>query len=115
MLEAAEDVFRLAQEYATGVGQRHVMPAPFEKRDADLCFQLADLLTERRLRGMEPRGGAREVELVGHRHEVPEMTQFHCNRLDAGAGNGKREHGPVSRPTSHERTRKVSPSGCPSP
>jgi hypothetical protein len=29
------------------------------------------------LRGVEPRGGAREVQLVGYRHEVAQMTQFH--------------------------------------
>jgi hypothetical protein len=29
------------------------------------------------LRGIEPGGGAREVELVRHRHEIPQMTQFH--------------------------------------
>ena len=77
MIEASEDVFRFAQEHATGVGQRHVMAAPIEKRDANGCFELTDLLAQRRLRGVEPCGGAREVQLVGHRHEVPEMTQFH--------------------------------------
>ncbi len=49
MLDATEDVFRLAQEDTTGVRQRHVMAAPFEERDADLRFELADLLAERRL------------------------------------------------------------------
>ena len=44
MIEASEDVFRLAQEHATGVGQRHVMAAPIEKRDANCRFELADLL-----------------------------------------------------------------------
>ena len=49
MLDATEDVFRLAQEDTAGVCQRHVMPAPFEERDANLRFELADLLAERRL------------------------------------------------------------------
>ena len=41
MLDAAEDVFRLAQEDAAGVRQRHVMTAPIEQRDADLRLRAA--------------------------------------------------------------------------
>ena len=77
MIEASENVFRLAQEHPTGVRQRHVMAAPLEQRDADFSFKLTDLLAERRLRGVEPRGGARKVQFVRDRHEVPQMTQFH--------------------------------------
>ena len=49
MLDATEDVFRLAKEDTAGVGQRHVMTAPVEKRDANLRLELPDLLAERRL------------------------------------------------------------------
>lgn len=49
MVEATEDVFRLAQEDTAGVRQRHVMTAPIEERDANLRFELPDLLAERRL------------------------------------------------------------------
>ena len=49
MVDATEDVFRLAQKDTTGVRQCHVMPAPFEERDANLRFELPDLLAERRL------------------------------------------------------------------
>src|SRR5678816_1357924 len=81
MVDAAEDVFRLAQEDTTGVGQRDVMAAAIEKRDTDLGFELTDLLTERRLRGVQTNGSAREVELVRHRHEVPQVPQFHGHSL----------------------------------
>src|SRR5688572_32293375 len=49
MLDATEDVFRLAQEGAAGIRQRHVMAAAIEQRDANLQFELPDLLAERRL------------------------------------------------------------------
>ena len=84
MIDASEDVFRLAQEHAPGVRQRHVMAAPIEQRDANLRFELPDLLAQRGLRGVETRGGAREVQLVGHRHEVPQMTQFHHAKARRG-------------------------------
>ena len=60
MIEASENVFRLAQEHPSGVGQRHVMTAAIEQRDANFRFELPDLLAQRGLRGVEPGGGARE-------------------------------------------------------
>ena len=41
MLDATEDVFRLAQEDAAGVRQRHVVTAPIEQRDANLRLRAA--------------------------------------------------------------------------
>jgi hypothetical protein len=87
MVEPTEDVFHLPQEDTAGIGQRDVMTAPIEERDANLGFELPDLLAERRLRGVQTAGGAREVQLVGHRHEVAQMPQFHPGRLDGVAKN----------------------------
>ena len=115
MIETSEDVLCFAQEHASGVGQRHVMPAAFEKRDADLHFQLANLLTERRLGGMKPRGGAREVQLVRDRDEVPQMTQFHPEKARRRGEEWQLGVPAVSRVTSYEPTRKVSPSDSRSP
>jgi hypothetical protein len=39
------------------------------------------------LRGVQPTGGPGEVQLFGHRHEVPQMPEFHAERLDAAAEN----------------------------
>ena len=102
MLDATEDVFRLAQEDAAGVRQRDVMAAPIEQRDANLRFELADLLAERWLRRVQPGRGAREVQFVGHRHEVPQMPQFHPDRLDGAAKNRNLETLAVSRGMSYE-------------
>ena len=77
MLDAAEDVLRLAQEDAAGVGQRHVMTAAIEQRHADRFLELPDLLAERRLRGVQACSRAREAQLVGHRHEIAQVSEFH--------------------------------------
>jgi len=91
MLDATEDVFRLAQEGAAGIGQRHEMTAAIEQRNANRHLELANLLAERGLRGIESVGGTREVQLVGHRHEVPQMPQFHPERLNGAAKNRNSE------------------------
>ena len=59
--------------------------APFEQRDTDLGLELPDLLAERGLRGVQPAGGAREAQLLGHGDEVPQVAQFHPARLDGTA------------------------------
>ena len=112
MLDATEDVFRLAQEGAAGVGQRHMMTAAIEQCDANFPLEVADLLAERRLRGVESAGGTREVQLFGHRHEVPQMPQFHPNRLDGAAKNRNPGIPTVSRETSYEMF-KVLSGNCP--
>jgi hypothetical protein len=67
------------------------MTAPIEQRDANLRLELANLLTERGLRGVQPGGGAREAQLAGNRYEVPEMPKFHQGRLDGDAKNNNAE------------------------
>ena len=102
MLDATEDVFRLAQERAAGICQRDVMTAPIEQGDTNVLLKLANLLAERGLRGVQPGRGAREVQLFGHRHEVPQMPQFHPDRLDGAAKNRNPGISTVSRGTSYE-------------
>ena len=102
MLDATKDVFRLAQEGAAGARQRDVMTAPIEQRDADLYLELADLLAERGLRRVQAGRGAREIQFLGHCHEVPQMPQFHPDRLDGAAKNRNREAHTVSRGMSYE-------------
>jgi hypothetical protein len=63
------------------------MTAPIEQSDANLHLELANLLAERGLRGVQSAGGAREVQLFGHRREVTQMPEFHPERLDGAAKN----------------------------
>ena len=102
MLDATKDVFRLTQEGAAGARQRDVMTTPIEQRDANRHLELANLLAERGLRGVQAAGGAREVQLLGHRHEVPQMPQLHPDRLDGAANNRNLETLAVSRGMSYD-------------
>ena len=102
MVDATEDVFRLAQEGAAGARQRDVVAAPIEQRDANLHLELANLLAERWLRRVQSGRGAREIQFFGHRQEVPQMPQLHPDRLDGAEKNRKSGTHAVSRGTSYE-------------
>ena len=54
-------------------------PLAVEQRRADLCFQLADLLRQRRLRHAQLLGGLREVLGFGGGNEIAQMPQFHID------------------------------------
>ena len=82
--------------------QRDVMTAPIQQRDANLHLELADLLAERWLRCVQPGRGAREIQFFRDRHEVPQMPQFHPERLDGAAKNRNPGIPAVSRGTSYE-------------
>jgi hypothetical protein len=88
VIDPAEDVPRLAQEDAAGIGQCDVVATAIEERYADIGLELTNLLAERRLRRVQACGGTREIEFLGHRHEVLQMPQFHLKRLD-GAGRNR--------------------------
>jgi hypothetical protein len=92
MLDATEDVFRLAQEGAAGIRQCHMMTAPIEQGDTNGHLELANLLAERGLRRVQPGRGPREVQFFGDGQEVPQMPQFHPIRLDGPVKNRKMDH-----------------------
>ena len=98
VIDAAEDVPDLSQEDASAIGERHVMPAPIEQRNADRRFELTDLLAERRLRRVQPRRRAREVQLLGDGHEVAQVPQFHASQ--ARRRRGGSQQGAIVRPCS---------------
>lgn len=52
-----------------------------QQLDAELGLELPDLLRERWLGHVQPLGGAAEVTLLRHRHEVPEMPQIHISPI----------------------------------
>ena len=70
MLDARENIFRLLQEDAPGVGQRDVLPATVEQFHADRFFELAYLLAQRRLSGAKSCRRTRKAELFGDGNEV---------------------------------------------
>src|SRR5262249_1003198 len=68
---------RVRQQGLAGRCQRNPAPAADEQVLAQLAFQPADLLADRRLRDRDPLGRAREVALLGDGHEVAELPQLH--------------------------------------
>jgi hypothetical protein len=70
VLDARENIFRLMQEDASGVGQRDVLPATVEQFRADQFFELTYLLAQRRLSGANSHRRTREAELFGDRDEI---------------------------------------------
>ena len=72
-----QELAGFAQEYPARGRQLNPPIGALQQLDSDLTFKPANLLAERRLRGAEPRRGAREVQLFRDRHEVAQVTQFH--------------------------------------
>jgi hypothetical protein len=46
--------------------------------EAEFLLEPADGLGDRGLRDMQSRGGAAEVQVLGHREEVAEMTEVYA-------------------------------------
>ena len=65
-----------AQEGLAGGGQGDLPAAPRQQGHAELRLELADRPAERRLRDVEPLGGAPEMQLLGDREEVPEVSKL---------------------------------------
>ena len=72
--QPGKDLPGLDEEDPPTFGERHVALTAIEERDTDLGLQMLDLLAERGLRGVEPLGGASEVQLFGDSHEVTQMA-----------------------------------------
>ncbi len=69
----------LEHRFARG-GQFDLSRRALQKALSDTLLQLADLRAQRLLGEVEPLGGPREVELLGHGHEGPQVLQLnaHC-------------------------------------
>ena len=57
-------------------GQLHPPRRAYEQDDSEIALELADRARERRLRHVQPLGGAAEVQLLGHRDEVAQLAQL---------------------------------------
>jgi hypothetical protein len=58
-------------------GQPHSLRPAAEQLRAQLRLELADRDRQRRLRHVQPFGGATEVESFGKRDELPELLKSH--------------------------------------
>ena len=75
-----QDLPRLGQERRPGGGQRDVVGAAFQQPDAQLTLEPLDLLAQRGLHDVLPRGRAAEVQFLSQRHEIAQLTQLHARR-----------------------------------
>ena len=70
----------LDQEHRPGSGQRNMVRAALDEADPQLTFQPLHLLAQRRLHDVLPLRSPAEMQLLGQRHEVAELTQLHARR-----------------------------------
>jgi hypothetical protein len=64
-----------------GVGESDDVMGPIDELDADLPFELTDLLAQRRLGHVQALRCSTEVKLLGYGDEVPQMANFDHRRL----------------------------------
>jgi hypothetical protein len=74
-LGEGEQVPCVVEEPPTARGEADMTAVAQQQRRAQLVLKLADLLGERRLADVEPRGGPAEMQLVGHRDEIAQQPQ----------------------------------------
>ncbi len=68
---------RVGEQAPAGVGGRHALGRPLEKRDPQLLLQLAELDGEGGLARPARLGGAAEMPVLGDGEEVAEVAQVH--------------------------------------
>jgi CheY-like chemotaxis protein len=71
----------LDEQGLTRLGERDAAVRAVEETDAELGFELADLLADGGLGDVQALGGVPEVQLLGDRDEVPQMAELHGWRL----------------------------------
>ncbi|MNT45094.1 hypothetical protein D3C72_1816550 [compost metagenome] len=76
LVHQRDDVARVGEQRAPAFREFHAPGQTMEQRDAQLLFQHADLLAERRLADAEPGGGLGQVGFLGHGQEVAQKTQI---------------------------------------
>jgi hypothetical protein len=57
--------------------ERNAALRAVEQLDAELLFEIADLLADRPLRDVQAFGSRAEAQLLGDGDEVPEVPKFH--------------------------------------
>jgi hypothetical protein len=74
-----EDSRNLWHERPAGVGELDPITGAIEQGHANLGLQRLDLLCKGRLGHIEALGRAGEIQFLGDRQEVPQVTQLHLD------------------------------------
>src|SRR5438034_197194 len=77
LVGCTQEFSRGLQEGISGGGQSDASLGSPQQLYFEVLFERSDLLAERRLGDLQPRRRAAEVELFGHRNEVPTVTEVH--------------------------------------
>jgi len=80
-LEFLEHPVGVRQQGRAGRGEGDATGAAVEQRDAQVAFELADRLAQRRLGKVQAGGGPAEVQLLGDRDERLELPDLHRSAL----------------------------------
>ena len=72
-VDRGEDLAAALEQHLAGGRELDAARGAVEQRLAELGLEAADLLRERRLRDVQPRGGAAEVPLLGDGDEVAQV------------------------------------------
>jgi hypothetical protein len=77
----AERPPRCRQQRPSGLGECHVAAVADEQPGAHLAFERVDRRAQARLDHVDPGRGPGEVQLLGHGHEMGQLTQLHQSMI----------------------------------
>jgi hypothetical protein len=98
-LRVREHPAHLVEERMPRGGELDAAVRAMEQVDAELAFELSDLLAERRLRHVQARRGAAEVQLLRDGQEVAEVAELHGgDSYPAGLNSSRRLYWTTERP-----------------
>ena len=75
LLDALDHATRLLEQQRTGWCELHAAGRAHQQLDAERRLERLDALAQRRLRDVQPRRGAAEMQLLGDGHEVAQVPQ----------------------------------------
>jgi hypothetical protein len=77
LLRILDDASRAFAKEPPGFGQLDAAWIADEQRRADFALEFEDLLAQRRLGDPQVGRRIREMQMLGHRKEVTQLTKFH--------------------------------------
>lgn len=77
LVQLVEQVVGVVQQTPSGGGEAQWPGAAIQQLDPQLTLQLAQLLAQRRLGDVQPRGRAADVQLLRRRDEVAQVSKLH--------------------------------------
>ena len=72
-IDVQQDSTHFEQEHLAGFSQLYAVGGAIKERDAEFSFQAFDLLGEWRLRNIQQLRRTGEIQLLGYRHEIPQV------------------------------------------